>query len=175
MCSINGFNFEEDALIQKMNVITAHRGRDGQGVYVGKGISLGHNRLSIIDVDKRSDQPMKNNAGDKVIVFNGEIYNYRELKKELSGSYQFHTESDTEVILAAYEKWGHGAIKKLSGIFAFAIWDETNGELILARDHVGVKPLYYYLDGDQIIFSSEIKAILEHPVPRVLDMEAFNN
>jgi len=130
--------------------------------------------LSIIDVDERSNQPMVSNSGNTVIVFNGEIYNFQELKKELSG-YKFKTKSDTEVILAGYEKWGCDIINKLSGIFAFALWDEIKKELILARDHVGVKPLYYYHKDNTFIFSSEIKGILEHNVPRILNKEAFQH
>lgn len=175
MCSINGFNFQDENLILKMNQITKHRGPDGTGVFLGGGVSLGHNRLSIIDLSNIAAQPMKNNRGDLAIVFNGEIYNFRTLKEELSQTYQFKTTSDTEVILAAYEKWGKECVKKLSGMFAFAIWDSANRELFLARDHIGIKPLYYFWDGKKFIFSSEIKAILEHDIPRKLHREAFNH
>jgi asparagine synthase (glutamine-hydrolysing) len=174
MCAINGFNFKDEELIAKMNVAIRHRGPDGTGVFCSDGISLGHDRLSIIDLSAAGAQPMYSGDGRYVIVFNGEIYNYRELKNEL-GDYPFKSASDTEVILAAYEKWGEECVKKFNGIFAFVIWDEQKRELFLARDPIGVKPLYYFWDGKKLIFSSEIKAILEHDVPRILDREAFNH
>lgn len=172
MCAINGFNFQDKDLILKMNQTTRHRGPDGTGVFWGDGISLGHNRLSIIDLSEAAGQPMKSNDGRLEIVFNGEIYNFRELKKQLP-DHMFKTSGDTEVILAAYKKWGRDCVKKFNGIFAFAIWDKEKRELFLARDQIGVKPLYYFWDGKKLIFSSEIKAILEHDVPRVLNKEAF--
>lgn len=174
MCSINGFNFKDENLVLKMNKITSHRGPDGTGIFCDDGISLGHNRLSIIDLSDAASQPMASFDGKLIIVFNGEIYNFKELKKELSG-YPFKTNSDTEVILAAYQKWGKNCIKKFNGIFAFAIWDKIKKELFIARDHIGVKPLYYFWDGDKFIFSSEIKAILEHNLPRRLDLAGFNH
>jgi len=157
-----------------MNQITKHRGPDGTDVFCSDEVSLGHNRLSIIDLSESASQPMESANRKLVIVFNGEIYNFKEIKKEL-GDYPFQSKSDTEVILAAYQKWGHDCVKKLNGIFAFAIWDKNNQELFLARDHVGVKPLYYFLKDGKFIFSSEIKAILEHDVFRVLNHEAFNH
>ncbi|MDP3935316.1 MAG: asparagine synthase (glutamine-hydrolyzing), partial [Candidatus Giovannonibacteria bacterium] len=174
MCAINGFNFKDESLILKMNRATRHRGPDGTGVFLDEKISLGHNRLSILDLSGAASQPMVNGDGQFIIIFNGEIYNFKELKKELKDFYQFKTNSDTEVILASYKKWGPDAVKKFNGIFAFAIWDKTKEELFLARDHVGLKPLYYYLDGGRFIFSSEIKAILEHDIARKLNREAFN-
>ncbi|KKS96839.1 MAG: Asparagine synthetase [Candidatus Giovannonibacteria bacterium GW2011_GWA1_43_15] len=158
----------------KMNQATRHRGPDGTGIFLGEKISLGHNRLSIIDLSDAANQPMFSSDGNLVISFNGEIYNFREIKREFEDFYKFKTNSDTEVILAAYQKWGAEFVKKLNGIFAFVIWDKTKEELFLARDHIGLKPLYYFLDGDRFIFSSEIKAILEHDVPRKLNREAFN-
>ena len=180
MCAINGFNFKDEDLILKMNKITAHRGPDGTGVFVNDNISLGHNRLSIIDLSKQANQPMKSFDGKQVIVLNGEIYNFKELKKELK-DYPFKAKSDAEVVLAAYRKWGHKCVKWLGGIFAFAIWDKEKDELFIARDHIGVKPLYYFWDPStgseqaKFIFSSEIKAILEHKIPRILNKEAFNH
>lgn len=174
MCAINGFNFKDENLVLKMNKITAHRGPDGTGIFCDDGISLGHNRLSIIDLSDAASQPMASFDGKLIIVFNGEIYNYKELKKELS-DYPFETNSDTEVILAAYRKWGKECANKFNGIFAFAIWNKEKKELLIARDHIGVKPLYYFWDGDKFIFSSEIKAILEHDLPRRLDIEGLNH
>lgn len=156
-----------------MNKVTAHRGPDGTGVFVADGISLGHNRLSILDVSAGASQPMRSDGGRFVITFNGEIYNFAELKAELS-DYAFKTKSDTEVILVAYRKWGREAVKKFNGIFALAIWDTQEKELFLARDRSGLKPLYYHHAGGTFIFSSEIKGILEHPIPRKLNREAFS-
>lgn len=174
MCSINGFNFIDSELILKMNRETRHRGPDGTGVWRGKEVTLGHNRLSIIDLSDRGAQPMTDSSGRLTIVFNGEIYNYKELQDELRKKYTFRSDSDTEVILNAYLEYGKECVKKFNGIFTFAIWDEREKELLLARDHGGVKPLYYLWDGRRFIFSSEIKAILEHDVSREVDREAFN-
>ena len=174
MCGINGFNFRDGELIKKMNEATRHRGPDDRGLYLDDGVSLGHNRLSILDLTPAGHQPMFDAAGRLAIVFNGEIYNFEEIRRELP-EYPFKSASDTEVILAAYGKWGAEAVKKFNGIFAFAIWDKEKKELFLARDHVGVKPLYYFWDGKRFIFSSEIKAILEHDIPREIDIESLNN
>jgi len=173
MCGINGFNFKDENLILKMNQVIRHRGPDAAGIFLDENISLGHNRLKIIDLSEFANQPMTSFDEKQVIVFNGEIYNFLELKKELD--YPFKTNSDTEVILAAYRKYGPGCVKKFNGVFAFAIWDREKKEIFVARDHVGVKPFYYFWDGKRFIFSSEIKAILEHNIPIILDLEAFNH
>lgn len=158
-----------------MTSTLAHRGPDATGVFVDENISLGHNRLSIIDLSPNANQPMFDNEKKLAIVFNGEIYNFRELKKELEDGYAFRTKSDTEVILAGYRAWGKDVVRKLNGMFAFALWDAEKEELFCARDHAGIKPFYYYWDGTRFIFASEIKAILEHDVPRTLDRSAFNH
>jgi len=172
MCSINGFTFQDKELIQKMNLATKHRGPDATNIFISDQISLGHNRLSIIDVREVANQPMTTDEGRYTLVFNGEIYNFQEIKKELS-EYTFVTNGDTEVILKGYQKWGKEIFSKLNGMYALAIWDTHTKELVLARDPQGVKPLYYSIQNNQLIFSSEIKAILEHPIERVLDKEAF--
>ena len=174
MCAIGGFNWSSEELIRAMNRSMTHRGPDGSDTYVDNNMSLGHNRLAIIDLSERAAQPMRSSNGRFIIVFNGEIYNFKELKNELK-EYSFVSESDTEVILAAYIHWGRDCVKRLNGIFAFAIWDTQERELFLARDHSGVKPLYYHWDGKKLIFASEIKAILEHDIPRTLDQEAFSH
>lgn len=171
MCAINGFSFKNSELIQKMNSVTQHRGPDDTGVFLSEHISFGHNRLSIIDLSQKAHQPMVKDG--LTIIFNGEIYNFKEIRRELN--INFTSNSDTEVILESFRKWGKDCVKKFNGIFAFAIWNEDTQELFLARDHVGVKPLYYFHDNQQFIFSSEIKAILEHDIPRKLDIEAFNH
>ncbi len=174
MCSINGFTWQDDALVRKMNAITAHRGPDGTGVFASAGVTLGHNRLSILDLSPAGLQPMKSAGGRFVISFNGEIYNYRELKRELT-SYPFKSGSDTEVILAAYEKWGDGAWERLHGMFALALWDEKERIVRLVRDPVGIKPLYYHANGARLIFASEIKAILLHEnIQRRIDPSALD-
>lgn len=174
MCGINGFNFADENLLNEMNEANKHRGPDDRGTFVEDGVSLGHNRLSIIDLSPLGHQPMVYRERF-VITFNGEIYNFKELREELEKKeHTFRSKSDTEVILAAYAQWGADAIQKLNGIFAFAIWDKEKQELFLARDHVGVKPLYYYWDGKKFIFSSEIKSILRHGVPRNIDLDSLN-
>jgi asparagine synthase (glutamine-hydrolysing) len=175
MCAINGFSFKDRNLCEKMNVRTAHRGPDGTGVYVENGVTLGHNRLSIIDLSESASQPMHSSDGRYTIVYNGELYNFRELKRELTSKYQFKTQSDTEVVLAAYSVWGKGCTERFNGMFAFAIWDNQKEEIFLARDQIGVKPLYYYWDGHMFIFASEIKGILEHNVPRNVNMAALEH
>lgn len=175
MCGINGFTCKDAELIQRMNVATAHRGPDQNGIWCGDTISLGNNRLAIIDLTERGRQPMWDANKRYVIVFNGEIYNYQDIRAELIKKYKFNSESDTEVIINAFKEYGPACLNKLNGIFAFAIWDTQKQELFLARDPIGIKPLYYYQAGDKLIFSSEIKAILEHTnVPRAVDKEAFN-
>ena len=173
MCSINGFTFKDEVLLNKMLQKTKHRGPDDHGTFFDDKVSIGHNRLSIIDLSESGHQPMESSDKNLVISYNGELYNFKELKRELS-NYQYKTQTDTEVILAAYQKWGKDCVKKFNGIFAFAIWDKYHKELFLARDQFGVKPLYYYFDGEKFIFSSEIKGLLCHPIARELDQDAIN-
>lgn len=157
-----------------MNLANKHRGPDGSAVYVKDGISFGHNRLSILDLSTAADQPMVSHDGRYVIIFNGEIYNFQELKKELV-FYPFKTKGDTEVILAAYERYGLDCFPKLNGIFAVVIYDKEKDELIMARDPLGVKPLFYHLAGKKFLFSSEIKSLLEFSeLERKLDLESLN-
>lgn len=174
MCGINGFNFKNPDLITKMNQLISHRGPDDSDIWVGKDFSLGHDRLAVIDLSPRGRQPMWDVEHTIAVVFNGEIYNFKELRAGLENKYQFVSQSDTEVIIYAYKEWGIDCLKKFNGIFALSIYDARQQEIILARDRVGVNPLYYYFDGKQFIFSSEIKAILAHDVQRAVDMEAFN-
>lgn len=171
MCAINGITTEDSAVVARMNAATRHRGPDGTQVWVGNGITLGHNRLAIIDLDPRSSQPMHSADGRYTIVFNGEIYNYRELRIEIGDRYIFTTEGDTEVLLAAYMVWGEAMLERLRGIFAFAIWDSTEQTLLLVRDHMGVKPLYYTLKSGVLSFSSELQGLL--PYGGTLDRSAL--
>ncbi len=173
MCGIAGFNWEDKELGRQMNTCLAHRGPDAEDVLSMPGATLAHRRLAIIDLSVAANQPMVDTTGRAIIVFNGEIYNYKELRKELV-HYRFKTESDTEVILAGYLTWGRKVVERLNGIFAFAIWDTESQTLFCARDHMGVKPFYYFWDEGRFIFASEIKAILTHHMPRELDTESFN-
>ncbi len=172
MCGINGFTFKDDALIQKMNTCIKHRGPDQTGFWCNDGISFGHDRLSIIDLSDRGRQPMRDADGRYVIVFNGEIYNFAELKIELQKKYTFVSESDTEVILYAYREYGAACLNKFNGIFALAIWDTATSELFLARDQMGIKPLYYSVHEGKLFFSSEIKSLLAAGVPKSINKEA---
>ncbi len=144
-----------------------HRGPDGQGVWTAPGVGLGHVRLSIIDL-AGSPQPMASSDGRAMLVFNGEIYNYRELREELRGAgFEFRTDGDSEVILAAWQRWGADCLPRLHGMFAFAIYDLTQRTLFLARDRLGVKPLFYApLSDGSLAFASELKALAAHPLLR---------
>ena len=161
-------------LLSRMTVAISHRGPDGEGRFVDREVGLGHRRLSIIDVEGGA-QPIGNEDGSLQIVFNGEIYNFVELRKELEGTgHTFKTRSDTEVIVHAYEQWGKRCVERFNGMFAFALWDSNKRELFLARDHLGIKPLYYVEVGDRILFGSEIKALLQdRACPRDVDVESL--
>jgi len=150
------------------------RGPDDQGAYIKKNVALGHRRLSIIDL-KTGHQPMQNEDGSVAIVYNGEVYNFPELKATLSAKgHRFHTTSDTEVVLRAYEEYGEECVIHFNGMFAFALWDARKNVLFLARDRFGKKPLYYGTFDNQFMFSSELKAILKHPsVRREIDFDAL--
>jgi len=180
MCGIAGVldcggrRVDESAL-HRMTDAMAHRGPDGEGVFSDGPVGLGHRRLAIIDLTAAAAQPMSSADGRHVIVYNGEVYNFRELRGELEGlERSFHSRSDTEVVLQAYQQWGPACVEKLNGMFAFAIWDKTAGELFLARDRYGIKPLYYTFQGDRFIFASEQKAMLAGgDVARRVDLEAM--
>lgn len=164
MCGINGIykfsgNSYDPKLIRSMNDTLAQRGPDAAGEYIDEYVQLGHRRLSIIDLDQKSDQPFHSNDGRYILVFNGEIYNYRTIKAAIT-DYEFKTNGDTEVVLAAYLKYGAACLNMFNGMFAFAIWDKEKKELFIGRDRLGIKPLYYVLTNESIIFSSSLKSIL---------------
>lgn len=170
MCGIAGiFHAEtpkpvDPARVERMCDALAHRGPDGAGVWTDHGVGLGHRRLSIIDV-AGSPQPMHSADSRAVIVFNGEIYNFRELRRELEqAGFNFRTSGDTEVILAAWQRWGPDCLARLDGMFAFALYDRDKRQLFLARDRFGVKPLFMaHLSDGSLAFASELKGLLAHP------------
>jgi len=177
MCGIAGFNWADKELVKKMTQQVPHRGPDDFGFYTDRYVSLGHRRLSIVDLSKKGHQPMQNITGSITVIFNGEIYNYKRLKEELEKKgYKFSSESDTEVIVYGYEEYKEGIFSMLEGMFAIAIWDKKNKKLILARDRIGKKPLYYYFKDSKIIFASEIKAILEfEEIEREIDFQCLSD
>ncbi|MBA3971474.1 MAG: asparagine synthase (glutamine-hydrolyzing), partial [Bacteroidetes bacterium] len=183
MCGINGIlGFPDQSKVKNsihaMNSCMQHRGPDDEGVFVNEMVALGHRRLSIIDLSSAGHQPMRSHDGRYQIVYNGELYNFKELKFELqrvvSGSgqraYLFQTETDTEVIIAAYARWGEDCVKRFNGMFAFAIWDNEKKELFIARDRLGIKPLYYIYTDNVLAFSSEIRSLLASDlIPKKMD------
>ena len=180
MCGIAGmFNLNGEPvsslILKKMTAAIAHRGPDGEGFYINGFLGLGHRRLSIIDLSSAGHQPMVSIQSQYVISYNGEIYNFQNLRAELEAlGHQFRSRTDTEVVLYAYIEWGLACIDKFNGHFAFAIWDKPRQQLFLARDRYGVKPLYYTFAGPYFVFASEQKAILAHPkVKREIDLEAL--
>jgi asparagine synthase (glutamine-hydrolysing) len=167
MCGIAGrFNFKtgrpvDAGTIRTMCDFLSHRGPDGHGVWTDGAIGLGHRRLAIIDLSDAGRQPMATPDGDLNVTFNGEIYNFLELRRELEGrGHVFNSRTDTEVILAAYREWGVGCLDRLRGMFALALWDARRRRLFVARDRIGKKPLHYHIDRDGIAFASEPKAFL---------------
>ncbi len=175
MCGINGFTFQDSAALRRMHASTHHRGPDDEGFFETPEVSLAQNRLSIIDLSPGGHQPMSTADGRYTITFNGEIYNYQELKQELIGlGRSFQSASDTEVLLQGFAQWGTDVLRKLNGIFAFAIWDRDQKELVLARDRFGVKPLYCHWSKNRLVFSSELKGILAHGIAKEIDLDAVN-
>jgi len=180
MCGIAGILNADGApaspiLLRQMTDAIAHRGPDGEGHYIDGPLGLGHRRLAIIDLSPAGSQPMATADGRYVISYNGELYNFQELRTELQAlGHQFRSRSDTEVLLAAWAQWGAKALDRFNGMFAFAIWDRVEKALTLARDRYGIKPLYYAQAGQDFLFGSEVKAILAHGAYRTdLDREAL--
>lgn len=180
MCGVTGMLHLDGApasaaILHRMTDAVAHRGPDGEGHFVEGAIGLGHRRLAIIDPTPSGDQPMQSPDGRFVISYNGEIYNFRELRVELEVlGRRFHSRCDTEVLLHALAQWGQDALIRLNGMFAFALWDRKERRLTLARDRFGIKPMYYVLCGTTLLFGSEIKALLQHPAYHcAMDREAL--
>src|SRR5438132_8253792 len=180
MCGIAGFvdaqlrHHNASLLIEAMCQVIRHRGPDDQGVWVGDGVALGMRRLAIIDL-AGGHQPICNEDRSILVVFNGEIYNYRALQHALQQrGHSFQTDADTEVIVHAYEEYGDECVTHLRGMFTFALWDNNRQRLLAARDRFGKKPLNYYWDGRWLIFGSEIKSILQASVPRAINPLALD-
>ena len=168
MCGIVGFvsKTKEENILTKMVQIQQHRGPDDSGVYIDEktGVHLGHNRLSIQDTSSHAHQPFVSACENYILIFNGEVYNFQEIKEELVAlGHTFVSNSDTEVILYAYKEWGIDSVEKFTGMFAFVIYDQLKKRLFLLRDRAGVKPLYYYVSDNSFLFSSEIKSFHQHP------------
>lgn len=174
MCGIAGIlNFSGQPVahnqIKSMTDSLSHRGPDGEGQWIEENIGLGHRRLAIIDLSPAGRQPMQTSKGRFTITYNGEVYNFKELRAELESlGYQFHSNTDSEVVLNAYAEWKEKCVKRFNGMFAFAIWDKKKKRLFLARDRYGVKPIYYYKNKESFVFASEIKAIIKSGVYRTL-------
>jgi len=178
MCGICGFaGFEDKTLLRKMTESIEHRGPDDSGFFTDSGISLGHRRLSIIDLSRNGRNPVHNEDGNIQMVYNGEVYNFIKLRAELENAgHRFYSSTDSEVLVHAYEEWGTEFLSKLRGMFAFALWDGKRKRLLLARDRAGIKPLYYAFHGGNLFFASEIKALLECPeIPREPNRNAISD
>ncbi len=177
MCGIAGILNRKGAVprdaIARMSETMAHRGPDAQGIFTDEELAFGHRRLSIIDLSEIANQPMEDASGRYVIVFNGEIYNFAEIRPLLK-DYPFRTKGDTEIILAGFASWGPAVLDRLRGMYSFAVWDRRERSLFMARDPLGVKPLYYYQSDDEFVFASELRTVLTlSSVPRVLDEDAL--
>lgn len=188
MCGITGiFNTNGQpisiSLLKKMTDMISHRGPDGEGFWDDSYIGFGHRRLSIIDLSPLGHQPMQSADGNFIITYNGEIYNFQNIRLELEAKgYKFNSRTDSEVVLKSYQEWGSKCVHKYNGMFAFAIWDKQKRILFLARDRYGIKPLYYYFKNGIFIFASEIKSIIQHPtyttnvsIPALNEYFSFQN
>jgi len=176
MCGICGFSWGDKRLLRQMADIIKYRGPDDKGYYVDKYISLANRRLSIIDLSKKGKQPIYNEDKSICIVFNGEIYNFQEIRSDLEQKgHRFYSNTDTEVIVHSYEEYGENCVTYFNGMFAFALWDSKKKKLFIGRDRHGIKPLYYTLLGNRLIFASEIKSILVNKeVKRKVNYEALH-
>lgn len=169
MCGVAGLLYldgrpAESVLLRRMGEAIAHRGPDGEGVYTDGTMGLAHRRLAILDLSPAGHQPMQTRDGRYVLSYNGEIYNFQELKSELQSlGHQFNSRTDSEVVLQGFQRWGLKLLPRLNGMFAFAIWDRTDRRLTLARDRYGIKPLYYWRSESTLLFASEVKAMMAHP------------
>ena len=174
MCGICGITWDNKELIKRMGNACKHRGPEHEGFYVDDHVSLCCERLRIIDLSDKASQPIHNEDQTIWVVLNGEIYNFRDLRESLEKKHDFYTNTDTEVIVHAYEEFGENCLQKLDGMFAFALWDMEKKKLFIARDRLGVKPLYYCIKSDKLLFASEIKSILQDlDIQRKLNYDAL--
>jgi asparagine synthase (glutamine-hydrolysing) len=175
MCGINGFSWSDRRLIEEMNRCLKHRGPDDDGTFVNPDVSLGSVRLAILDLSESGKMPMSNQSKTIWVAYNGEIYNFKKLRTDLErAGRRFVSNTDTEVLIQCYERDGIDCVKYLNGIFAFSLYDSVDGCLYLARDRLGIKPLFYYYDGDKLVFSSELKAFRAvAELPLSLDTESI--
>jgi len=173
MCGIAGFNWQDKSIIEMMSQTMSHRGPDDEGFYVDSNVSLGHRRLSVIDTSEKGHQPMQ--FEHLVIVYNGEVYNFKQLREQLkSQGYNFISDTDTEVVLRSYHRWGARCVEKFNGMWAFCIYDKEKNLFFMSRDRFGIKPLYYCYDGDKFIFASSLRAIRKHRLGLRISTAALN-
>jgi len=178
MCGITGFSWCDRHLVKRMSDAIRHRGPDDEGAYTNSELSFGHRRLSILDLSQLGRQPMTydHEGRSTVVTFNGEIYNFWDIRHKLEEKgYRFNTSTDTEVIPAAYLEWGLKCVERFNGMWAFALYDPSHKQIVLSRDRFGEKPLYYRLQDHKLIFASEIKAILAHPIPRRANLKVVSD
>jgi len=175
MCGIVGFNWEDEKKIKVLAELLQHRGPEQEGFHVADGVSIGHKRLRIIDLSEKGRQPLYNEDGSVCVTFNGEIFNFPEIKQTLEKQgHVFTSHTDTEVLVHGYEQWGTDLLERLNGQFAFCIFDKKRNIFFLARDRLGIKPLYYYCDNKRFIFGSEMKVFLKGDVDRKINQHAMD-
>jgi asparagine synthase (glutamine-hydrolysing) len=175
MCGIVGFNWQDENLIKNLASLLEHRGPEQQGFYVRDGVSIGHKRLRIIDLSEKGRQPFFNEDRTVCISYNGEIFNFPEIRRILEkAGHKFESATDTEVLVHGYEQWGTELLKKINGQFAFCIFDKTKNIFFIARDQLGIKPLYYYCDQKRFIFGSELKVFLKSDIEKRISQKALD-
>jgi asparagine synthase (glutamine-hydrolysing) len=175
MCGILGFNWEDEKKVRTLAELLRHRGPEQEGFHVTDGVSIGHKRLKIIDLSEKGRQPLYNEDGSVCVTFNGEIFNFPEIKKELEKQgHRFTSHTDTEVLVHGYEQWGTDLLERLNGQFAFCIFDKKKNLFFLARDRLGIKPLFYYCDDKRFIFGSELKVFLKSDIEKRLSQSALD-
>ncbi|MBN1457198.1 MAG: asparagine synthase (glutamine-hydrolyzing) [Sedimentisphaerales bacterium] len=176
MCGILGFNWEDRDRLVELAGLLEHRGPEQEGYHVGDGVSIGHKRLCILDLSEKGIQPMYNENRNICVSYNGEIYNFKELRKELEGcGHIFKSNTDTEVLVHGYEQWGREVLSRLNGQFAFCILDVSERKLLLGRDRLGIKPLYYYCKEGKFIFGSELKVMLKSGIEKQIDEDVLDH
>lgn len=175
MCGILGFSWEDEKKIKLLASLLHHRGPEQEGYHVRDGVSIGHKRLRILDLSEKGRQPLYNEHGTVCISHNGEIFNFEDLRQSLEkAGHKFTSRTDTEVLVHGYEEWGTGLLQRINGQFAFCIFDKNKNVFFLARDHLGIKPLYYYYDGKKFIFGSELKVFLKSDIERQISKPALD-